>query len=1649
MPTSTSGGAAGAGGFSFQHAATSWAAARILAGAGAPPAWELAADTTFEWLRCETEQPVDDLLVGTNRGVAFCNVKRSLNVGTGGDSEFASVVQQFVRQFLSFRDRAPGERSWERRLDPTIDRLVLVCSPSASGTVRTSLSSVLVRVRALVANQPIESAASNEDETTALRTAVSHVVTAWRSLVGGEPANGDLLDFFRLLHVQTLELEPGQSAELEAKTILRSSVLLRAEAADQAWDHLLVLASRLAQTRSGTDRSQLQRSLQDAAIELKATQSYIPDIDKLRAYSARTLQQLQRLSRIRLAGHDVKVSRASTAAMANAVESGSFVVVGQPGAGKSGAIHDFAAHLTEAGRDVVLIAVDHLEAASSGSLRQELGLAHEIHETLANWPGQRPGVLILDALDAARGEPATHTMRALMSAVLDTLPRWRVVASIRKFDLRYSETTQRLFRGSPPTVFVDPEFSAVRHVNIPNLAPEELDQLQSSSAHLYQVLQAIPTSIRNVLFNVRLMADLLDAGVDAAQLRPIQSQLELFEKYWLHRVTKDDGHEDDREMLLRTACERMVETRTLHVERVSVVTPGTGEFLHSLLSDHVLAEWQPRPDSLPDRYVLTFSHHVLFDYAVSRLLFRGSAARVTDRLTADRDLVLVVRPSLVLHFQYCWSIDPSDRARAWELIHAISRTEAIPEVGKVIGPSAAAELAREPRDVELLARTIEDKSPPVRAESAHVLQHLVGALVIRHKDQRPLVGPEAGPWCEFAERVSRTLDSDTAFSLRLLLSTITERSDRLTPTQLSRAGLASRRLLEFAWSAQQRDSWLVILAIQAVCRTFAADSDASFQLLSKGLEPEHVKKFGYDELSWLAREARHLLDVSPELILRLYQAAFSYEEASKDTTDLGSGRILPLRSTRQQDYGMALHELAELFPKFLRFDPQRATRAVLTAIYRYAVIRRRAGGASTEFFDFGGTQARYRADHSYIWDASSAYKHDEPLRLLEAFQNYLKTVTASEQADVRESILHLVIEQNELAVVWKRLLRVGAEQPEVWGLLLIPLALAAPVLTGADTTHAAGEFLRRVFPLLDTSQREAIEHALFSLPPGAGEATHADRDRLLACLASNDLSTELARARRAELEAAASLPSNEEPVRFRFGSRSFGEEEYLAEQGVPVQEEPNRRIRSLEAPVQAFTALHRNSPPSPGESADALPAFSELLAAIHSADQTGVHQRQRDHALASLVEACSEVAAGDDLAMGSPVGVFCLALLLEASIHSDPAHNPESDASFDKSPSWGSPSIRIEAAQGLIRLARHPGFATPAVLDALTRLAQDAVPAVRFQISSYLNATYETAPEWMWKQAQQFAATETSTGVLSGLVSGPLDRLAGGHPEEVSQFARIILNRFTDGPGADSLKQACATLLVLLYVWRGVEGATKIAMSMADEPAKHAGDVLHALHPLRRPLTYGSVSPTQPEAEHIRSRAIDFLLRVTRNAVAQFDRIQEANSDRPTESWAPSDVDQAKALAHLIDGVGATLYFASGAFRDRGGDQEEKPTREQEVRLFTEAVPVLELLSSVGLPPLAHHLVETLEYFIEADPRRVFFLIAQTIVGGRRGGYQYDSLAVDVMVKIIERYLAEYRYLFREDADARNRLLSILDIFVTAGWPSARQLSYGLEEIFR
>jgi hypothetical protein len=130
--------------------------------------------------------------------------------------------------------------------------------------------------------------------------------------------------------------------------------------------------------------------------------------------------------------------------------------------------------------------------------------------------------------------------------------------------------------------------------------------------------------------------------------------------------------------------------------------------------------------------------------------------------------------------------------------------------------------------------------------------------------------------------------------------------------------------------------------------------------------------------------------------------------------------------------------------------------------------------------------------------------------------------------------------------------------------------------------------------------------------------------------------------------------------------------------------------------------------------------------------------------------------------------------------------------------------------------------------------------------------------------------------------------------------------------------------------------------------------------------------------------------------------------------------------------------------------RENPPLSKAEKKRFLEqAGPLLDALSDIGIPRITHDLVQTLEHLIEFDPAGVFLRLGRVVRAGKEGHYQYDSMAAQTMVRVVERFLAEYRSLLRERDDCRRTLIEILDTFVEVGWPDARRLAYRTEEIFR
>lgn len=1654
----------GAGG-EYQARIAGWLAAYMLAEKDAQP--PLALTSPIDAIACEAEEPVDDVLVRTAAGhMAYLQAKRTVTLDRRRRATaekltpFASAIDQFVRQYHLRREHAVTGTA--PALDPAHDRIVLAVGQGSPGSVRRTLAGILNRIRIQPGTEPLISSALNQQERKVLDVFLSHVRDSWEELTGTQPTDAELYEFIRLVYIETIAVEDGEFGEDAMLTLLRSSILENPDDARQALSALGKVGSRLIRTRSSMAAPQLRSILIGEGIRLRAPRSYREDIDRLYRHSAAITARLADYASIPLGAERVEIERPYVADLRTAAESGPTLVVGEPGAGKSGTIYGLAQTLASEGRDVVVLAAQDPPFASIGELRDALRLEHDVAEVLTNWPGDQPAFLLIDALDAARTDAAAQALRQLIAQVGERAERWRVVATVREYDARYGRNLQRLFSGVAPEApcprLPGATFANVRHLVIGSLTESELDQLASKSPPLHALVATAPPAFVQLFhnpFNLRLAAELLELGTEPEAIRAVKSQLDLLDLYWDERVLGGGEAREAhaREAVLAKAVSAMVRDHSLRVDTQSVADdPAASPALTDLLWAHVLTEWRSTPGQTPDRYTLTFAHHILFDYAVERLLLRRSLSHMVTLLASDPALVLLARPSLVMHFHYLWGLDPDgSHPEFWEAAFAISGAQEVPEIGKLIGPSIAAELARSLSDLIPLLEAIEAGDEQMREGAANVFNHLVrSASSIEGRDVA-VAGGQTAVWCAMLERASRNYVDGTAYPARTVLWDLSRSAANLTPDQLSDLGAASRRLLEFAWRRDPRDRHLVAHALQYVGRTFASDPAATAALLRRAIEPQHLAAFGSEELRWVADQVEQLVAQDPDLVRDLYVAAFSYHEESNEPSPMG-GIVMPLVSNRRQDYDGALYALKEAYPSFLAAAPEQAVVALIAAVEGH-VARERTPGPEQEVtpFDFDGIDAHILTDYSHIWDRGHADPGDYAIELLDAFGSHLSHLAGpGEDSEQLHRLIEVIVREGHPACLWGRLLRLGARHPETLGLALRSLTWVVPVLIGIDTSYPVGALIRSITPHLSTAERERVERAILSIPDAGRqdrrEQLERTRDRLLGCLGGAEPVTVEARDRLAALRAEDAVPPNDDDhPRFEVFSGIFDEEEYLAEQGVPVAEAPNRRIRELEGPVARFGSEHLNSIPPTDAIQRILPKLRALREALRSADADGVHPKQAGHAWGTLADACAAVVKVKDFRCNEEAGAFVREVLLEASRHSDPEGREEADEEFID-PRWGSPAARIDAAEGLANLAFSPSCINQQVLDALDRLMDDPVPAVRFQIAVRLHGLYSHAPDRCWRMIEYMVAREQSPGVLVGLLQYPLFALRFVDSDRIAWCVSRIYERVADGPGSKKVRNGCVNVLANLHIVRGHMASTRIIEDISDHLLDHLEEAPHLIK-VRNVLVDGPVDGGDPAAEGRRQRAMDLVLRVTQAGARSFrEGVQSMDAVDESIQGSARNREQMEALAHLLTRVGLNLYFAAGAHRD---EEQEAPDPAVQARLLREAAPIIDELADIGLPSLTHHLLEMLEMLAPLDPSGVFMRVVAVIRGGRKGDYQYDKMAEDVLVRIVEHYLADYRSIFQEDEKVRRGLIEVLDTFVRAGSAGARRLSYGLDGIFR
>jgi DNA replication protein DnaC len=1603
----------------------------------------LPAGVTPTSIELETAAPVDDILVGTSAGgFCFINVKRGVTTSTKSDSPLSSVIDQFVRLWIACQSGG-SSRSWQRPLDLDKDRVILITGGERSTTFTASLSKVLSRIddRASVARDAVT---NTESERAVYDAVIELLRLAFRRHTGADGSDDTITSLLRLTRVALLD--PAGRDKANSLTLLKNAVVADPADADRAWGELVFTCQRLAEDRSGADRAGLRNALFSSGVRLHGAPEIAGDVRQLQGFTTDTLSSLAHLAHLDVptgkGTERIEIQRAVADALVEHARQTSLLIIGQPGSGKSGALYSAAKKLINQGYPVLAIAVDRHPVATSDEFRRDLRLDRPLIDVLRSWTSDKPGVLFIDALDATRGGPSDRVFQELIRRVLESAPNWRVVASIRVFDLKFGVTYRDLFAGSPvDALYQDSDFRRVRHVSIPRLTDQELDQVWSKSAVMGEAYRDGTATLRDLLrspFNLFLLANVL--AFAKHDLRDVTTQLQLLYLYWSHRVIGTDQKGLSREALLRAAVEWMLNAGTLQVA-LHAVPGASADDISRLLSEGVLTPAEGTRDRVAR---ISFAHHVLFDYAVARLTLEdGRANDFAARLTSSDQRALLIAPGATMALQALWQDDDAERRMFWRKAFEIADSGGTGAFCRMLPARVAAALTEETVDFEPVLECLREAGCPDRAAAVFLVRHCTGALTAG-VTPKSLSTSRLGAWPSVAHALVSASAADVGWMLKPLIAQWVGKPELLTQGEAKDVNAAARLMLRHG-SSVPYDPSMVVVGIQGVARTFGSAPGDSADVLIRLLSHDHVTEHGHEELSWIAREIDYLLAHTPlsgELIRKTYRAGYCTPLPSRDEkTTLGNSRILSLTSNRRQDFEHAQWELFEQFPSFFGADPEAATEALVEIVDCYTQLHQKVDKEQLITFPFGEQTASYLPDHSYAW----LRRHDDhkapPIR---AFESGIASLADAGRFDALERVLGIVIRRNRLASIWAALLRTGASKPERLGTSLLPLVMAVPVLEGRDTRKPAGDLIKSLHPTLPPENRAAIERAILRTHKHAQPV-------LLGCLDEGNIVSPLTHERRRELEAESPLPANREPfeVTTRWGERD--DDWWLREEGVDLEAEPNAALNEATRKVKELRKRAKDAPQDRHPIIEGWADVQSLHDMVRSRQDTPEALLMSAwNAIAEAAEAAAERSdSPEDLAAFPGIREMIVGAL-QPILWPRPVADAEREAAFAKMPSWGSPAPRVEAAGALMTLARAQGAPRADLEELIQNLSRDPSPEVRHQILGRMNMVFEANQPLMWRLCAAAFVEETNEGVLSFFLPA-VGRVIGRRPEWFAEQLLALDSRRTGQPPEDRrdefLGHVVHLLLHLWFVYDQQRAGDRVREWTAD-PVRHVKRIQDALAALRGAIVQGDPENPGPLDERVRTRAVE----IFENTVTKLTPVL-AQAAEQWQELSPNQRENAETALRIVDTAATEIYFGSGAHAGRNREDDDNPTlgsADVRSRFLKEMGPTLAALAQVPYPSVTHHLLQTLHEFVSDDPALIFRLVTDALIsGGRSGDYQYESLGSDLFVSIVRRYLADFRRLFASDDDLRHRLMAALDIFVEAGWPQARRLVYDLPEALR
>ncbi|MGV9913024.1 hypothetical protein [Streptomyces tendae] len=237
--TGSGGGSATNSGIDFQQRVAALVMAHILCNQESVRALEL--NSRIHEIAFETGDAIDDLTISGHEFQFFVQAKRTISLSELEDSEYSSVISQFVSQYVS--------------RTKTQQRYILATSPSSSSRITKDLRKITTAARL---NENWTKNPLTKNESDALEKTKKLIRHHYKEQATKEMGDNDLLQVMKRIHVAVLDIEEGGALEQAMFFLLAGHSKVPPQL---LWGGLVALGLNLARDRLSIDEKALRERM--------------------------------------------------------------------------------------------------------------------------------------------------------------------------------------------------------------------------------------------------------------------------------------------------------------------------------------------------------------------------------------------------------------------------------------------------------------------------------------------------------------------------------------------------------------------------------------------------------------------------------------------------------------------------------------------------------------------------------------------------------------------------------------------------------------------------------------------------------------------------------------------------------------------------------------------------------------------------------------------------------------------------------------------------------------------------------------------------------------------------------------------------------------------------------------------------------------------------------------------------------------------------------------------------------------------------------------------------------------------------------------------------------------------------------------------